>query len=430
MTIRFKRRGDGCLLLYAPSHSIEQVLAKLHVYFDDDGQIVRYDPDTIPDELQQLGISPRGEATATIKRTFTFLQRDLVDDECDEYTLAFAFAHLDTDDAGYFRIPARIFDCAKDVLIAKDVKLDYRLFCVGYERRTSVIKKIACILSDGEPEIIIAGDAENAIPLEAYQQLLNRFPTTTNLERYGEALISEYIQEYLEPREDYGVRYRNSQRRTNATTMDFALGSPSLDSDRIVLLRAAYDQLSELLERGESVPEEVWQQGILRILPVLFPQYVAVIPKARIEDRLASTHREIDFLLIDASGNADVLEIKKAFSESSLLRRTPYRDNMIPARELSGSVMQIEKYIHLLMIWGQDGERELTRRHSSLLPPEMGIKFVNPRGLLLMGNCEFVDGERRDFDLIRRQYAHIADIITYPDLLLRPKRMMAAIEEE
>lgn len=60
----------------------------------------------------------------------------------------------------------------------------------------------------------------------------------------------------------------------------------------------------------------------------------------------------------------------------------------------------------------------------------MGIKLVSPRGLLLMGNCEFVDGERRDFDLNRRQYAHIADIITYLDPLLRLKRMMAAIEEE
>ena len=212
--------------------------------------------------------------------------------------------------------------------------------------------------------------------------------------------------------------------------IDFALGSPSLDSDRIVLLRAAHDQLSELLQRGESVPEEAWQQGILRILPVLFPQYVAVIPKARIEDRLASARREIDFMLVDASGNADVLEIKKAFSKNSLLRRTPYRDNMIPARELSGGVMQIEKYIHLLMVWGQDGERALTQRYSRLLPPDMGIKFVNPRGLLLMGNCEFEDGERRDFDLIRRQYAHIADIITYPDLLHRLKRMIEAIEKE
>ena len=130
---------------------------------------------------------------------------------------------------------------------------------------------------------------------------------------------------------------------------------------------------------------------------------------------------------MDASGNADVLEIKKAFDKHNLLMQTSYRDNKVPARELSGGIMQIEKYIHLLLNWGREGETALTRDHSDLLPDGLEIRFVNPRGILLTGNCEFDETEQRDFDLIRRQYSHVADIITYPDLLHRLERMIESI---
>lgn len=56
------------------------------------------------------------------------------------------------------------------------------------------------------------------------------------------------------------------------------------------------------------------------------------------------------------------------------------------------------------------------------------MRFVNPRGLLLMGSCEFDMDEQRDFDLIRRQYSHIADIITCLDLLSQLERMLEAVE--
>lgn len=341
-------------------------------------------------------------------------------------TLVFKFAALDEANPGYFRVNGRVFDCEQDILLATNLRLDWRLFCVGYERRTSVIKRIASMLNDSEAFIAIGGDDERAIPEEAFKELLDGFPTTATLKRYGDAQIESYIQDYLSLKKDYGAQYRRSleRRRTKAC---FKLGSPAIDANRIAVLREAVNQLHDLLNRGEAVPEESWQRGILCILPVLFPQYVAVIPKAIIKDTFAGKKREVDFLLVDASGSADVLEIKKAFDKRNLLMRAPYRDNKVPARELSGGIMQIEKYIHLLLNWGREGEAALTRNHSDLLPDGLAIRFVNPRGILLMGNCEFDETEQRDFDLVRRQYSHVADIITYPDLLHRLERMIEAL---
>ena len=64
------------------------------------------------------------------------------------------------------------------------------------------------------------------------------------------------------------------------------------------------------------------------------------------------------------------------------------------------------------------------------IPDDLNIRFLNPRGLLLIGGCELDEDEQRDFDLIRHQYAHVADVITYNDLLQRLDRMLAAVGAE
>lgn len=426
MSIRFIEDGRGLLFRYEPIDFAIDICAKLCVGFDDLGSVVRYTPETLPAELKQKRSLLQDDASVTIKRVFTFRQDDLVDEMCENEIFVFRFASPDPENPDYLRVPGRVFSCKQDVLLSVGMRIDWRLFCVGYERRTSVIKRISSVLDKTETLIVIGGKKDGAIPEETFKELLNSFPTTVTLERYGEALIESYIQDYLSLKEDYGARYRRSAQR-RCMSVNLRLGSPSIDVGRLATLHEALDLLRVLLDGGKAVPEESWQQAILKILPVIFPQYVAVIPKVEIKDTLMNKKRVIDFLLVDASGNVDVLEIKKAFDKRNLLMQNPYRENKVPARELSGGIMQIEKYIHLLLNWGQRGERTLTGRYSSFLPKGLEIKFVNPRGLLLMGNCEFNDAEQRDFDLVRRQYSHVADIITYPDFLHRLERMIEAI---
>lgn len=57
--------------------------------------------------------------------------------------------------------------------------------------------------------------------------------------------------------------------------------------------------------------------------------------------------KSLDFLLIDSNGNTDIIEIKKPF-ENAIMTKGVYRDNFIPLRELSGTVMQVEKYVYYL----------------------------------------------------------------------------------
>lgn len=64
-----------------------------------------------------------------------------------------------------------------------------------------------------------------------------------------------------------------------------------------------------------------------------------------------------------------------------------------------------------------------------MLPPAVEIQVVNPQGVLMLGRSnEFNKQQQQDFELIKRQYKHVADIMTYDDLAMRLKNIISAIE--
>ena len=70
--------------------------------------------------------------------------------------------------------------------------------------------------------------------------------------------------------------------------------------------------------------------------------------------------------------------------------------------------------------WGKKGEEILTKRYASRLPPNFKVRVVNPCGLIIMGrDRDMTPQQRQDFEVVRRHYKHIADIVTYDDLLRR-----------
>ena len=173
-----------------------------------------------------------------------------------------------------------------------------------------------------------------------------------------------------------------------------------------------------MLREEGTYAESVWQQQILQIILLLNPKYIKALGNVRIAGD-GNEKRFVDMLLIDVAGNVDVIEIKKPF-DSSIVTETVYRDNHIPLRELSGSVMQVEKYIYRLNRWGSAGEKALTERHAGDLPHDFKIRITNPSGIIIMGRDKnLTPAQRGDFEFVRRKYKSIVDIITYDDLIRR-----------
>ncbi len=82
--------------------------------------------------------------------------------------------------------------------------------------------------------------------------------------------------------------------------------------------------------------------------------------------------------------------------------------------------MQIEKYIYYLNRWSLEGEFFLSKRYKTQLPEGFEIKIANPNGLIIMGRENNLSSQQKnDFEVVKRKYKNIVDIITYDNLLER-----------
>ena len=191
--------------------------------------------------------------------------------------------------------------------------------------------------------------------------------------------------------------------------------------------KAIYEKLITMLDSENNYNEKQWQAEIIQIILLIFPKYLHAFDEVTITDT-QNRSRRLDYLLVDSTGNIDIVEIKKPFNSSIVTKRT-YRDNYIPMRELSGTVMQIEKYIFYLNKWGKKGEERLTDEFKEKIPQNFNIQITNPSGIIIMGREIGLSKEQLlDFEVIKRKYKNVVDIITYDDLLNRLRLMIEKLK--
>lgn len=420
------------------------------------GVTLEYEPEFGGESWVTRELDEQGEVT--LSRVFTFQRADLVaEDEDSAPTSGGAdtdnedededdiFANVEEEPVyrfrfaatkgGYHHIPGRVLGLDEDVLIvAEGLKLERKVFIA--ERNISIFGRIAKLKQDAAP-IVIGGGREGSIPLEAFRELLERFPNSMEVDRYAAARIETILGEFFDGARSARENYERYLDRRYAGASVRALQQDELlraEIDKFIYLRGL---LSDWLARATTYSEKEWQKMVVNVILLLFPKYVAVLENVRIADFYSNPgkrkNRFIDLCVIDANGNIDVIEIKKPFDDV-LLSRGLYRGNGVPTKELSGTIMQAEKYLFHLSKWGVEGERELSSRHGASLPAGLQIRVTNPKALLLLGrdrrpdgNAALTDAQSFDLELIKRKYANVMDIVTYDDLLRRFDRIIASL---
>jgi hypothetical protein len=187
---------------------------------------------------------------------------------------------------------------------------------------------------------------------------------------------------------DFRAQYESylSRRKSVVSTSKFHLEELfQAELSKFVLIR---DTIRQWLASSDGRTEKEWQQMILKFILLIFPKYIAVLENVQIDDHYSkpgsTSARLIDIALVDANGNLDVIEIKRPFDDV-LLSRTLYRDNFVLSKDLSGTIMQAEKYLFHLSKWGVAGETKLTKTYNGHLPSGMSIRITNPKALLILG---------------------------------------------
>lgn len=195
-----------------------------------------------------------------------------------------------------------------------------------------------------------------------------------------------------------------------------------------VVFQNAFETMQEMLEQPEAYSESHWQEMVCEIIRIVYPKYV-VAKREQFIGTDGRHNKKPDFILVDSAGFVDVLEIKKPNGQR-LLTRTEYRNNYIADRDLSGAILQIEKYIYCLSHNSKGLEDKLHKGLQQDLPPGLKIQITNPQGMLLMGRSnELTKDQIFDLEIIKRQHKNIVDLMTYDDLMSRLENIMAQLKD-
>lgn len=321
----------------------------------------------------------------------------------------------------YYKIDKTVFGLKNNFHFHKDVHLSEKHFIA--KTNISLLYQIDQNISQ---DIFIGGEREDILPYKSFVELTKVFPTTHEIKLYRQAKVTAILKEYFDNIQDKELSYHSYVGKK--TPVYKSNLRKTFQEAEIKKYEVLHDRLNTMLNNEVKYSEPQWQEEIIQIILLLFPKYIAVFDEVRFEDMYNNKIRRLDYGLIDFMGNLDLIEIKIPF-EKSIVSVRQYRENHIPNRDLSGAIMQIEKYIYYLNKTGIRGERTLTKKYKDRLPSDLEIKITNPNGMIIMGRDKNLDKQQlADFEIIKRKYKNIIDIFTYDDILRRMEIMLKQLK--
>ena len=362
--------------------------------------------------------------TIRIKNTF-LLSKEYLRSETDEETIQFL---IGKEEGSYIRINSEVFETSHNFFFDKNIKFKPSIF-VAY-RNISILKKIDELITK---DFYIGGEWEKkkGISLEMFNKLLDLFPKTTELNKYADNRIASILKEFFPECDRYEKIFDSFINKKDLTLKKICNTKPSNANLQIeyAQFKSVFSQLNEMLSSSVTIAEPKWQNQIKDIICLLYPQYIYSSREIEFYG-IDAYNKKPDFILVDSNGYIDILEIKKP-DVQLLTEQASYRHNYIPVRELAGAVQQIEKYIFCLNSLDTSKQRVIEKLKSDPVLKDIDVEVVNPQGMLILGRSnDFNSQQKRDFELIKRQYKNIADIMTYDDLLHRLQNIISSLEKK
>lgn len=279
----------------------------------------------------------------------------------------------------------------------------------------------AIVMNDSLPYL---KTVKNILPFSIFEELIKKFPTVTETYYYRLKAMDSIIGEFFDDLPDYLSKYEAYVSKHRKLVLEKPIYPQALEGS-ILQLEGIETELKALLA-DSSLSELEWQKRIANLILLLYPKYLVALTGVQIKD-IDGNNRQLDFLLVDNEGNGDVLEIKKPFADEVMSNLT-YRDNYYPKRELSGAVIQCEKYLYYLTGNKALNEKLINEKESENLKG-LTVHITNPESLILVGRSNaFNAKQRQDFEIFRRCHKNITEILTYDDLLARVTNSLAFLK--
>lgn len=382
--------------------------------------------------------------TATIRKIFTVTKEDLrlskteyyYKDELDNIDILdlidksqiedveFTIGNLENE---YYLLDNNILTFDNNVYLHQDLKITNKTFLANSD--INILRKIDNISEKdifiGEMSVYDNLHHEFTIPAADFYKLIESFPNTTEVTKYNNMRITQVIGNYLGLKRDYVYDYEQYMNKKHSNSiLNSKIDSTEIDKtiyeNEYQKYKFIHQKLQNMLLHESEYSEDDWQQEIAKILTLVFPKYLSFLDEVTILTE--EGNKRLDFIFIDTQGNIDVAEIKKSYNVSVLAKsnKKSTRNNYVPSRDLTIAIMQIEKYIYHLNRTGLKSETKIYNEFLKKKHIDMPIKIRNTQGIIILGRSNKLNDEQRsDYEVIKRQYKHIADILTYDDLLNR-----------
>lgn len=356
---------------------------------------------------------------------FKFKHEDLIGHDSKEYSFVlFKIADLITiGDKRYYQIKRQILEINYDLFFEESCDISVDSFFT--QRKSSIFKIIDEIGVDDK--LVIGGATENSISEEEYKRILKSLPSGHELYLYDRARVFATLKNYFTAEKDKEYQFnRYVEKKLLSGNAQKSIDFRKIDIERYEYL---LKHLKYMLDNEAEYQEPAWQKEILKIIKIIFPKYVIAIRETKILKGIAKKDKHVDILLGDVNGHVDIIEIKKPYG-IELLRKNPYRDNYIPSLALQGAVMQAEKYIFYLMKNGKAAEVSLDKQAEKERTKDYHFKIINPKSIIIMGKTSGLNSEQKDdFEVIKRKYANVLDIISYEDLIHRLEMVIEMLKK-
>lgn len=327
----------------------------------------------------------------------------------------------------YFRLKSTIFDINHNFYFSTDFNFQIGTF-LAFDK-ISIINKIDEIITE---DIYVGGEIgeKKGLTNGAYEILVKNFPNKAETFKYQHQRISVLLKEFLPLKKDFEGEYDKYIQRKNKRLKTYNKSSNNLKNINLEIeiqqFSNALKELKWMLDNMDAYDEHIWQEKIQGIIQLLYPKYI-LYDKEHTFKGIDGNYKRPDFLLVDASGFVDILELKKP-TTPILTKQASYRNNYVPVKDLSGSIQQIQKYIYCLTKL-DDKTDEFFVNLRAKLPEKVIPTVLNPQGILLIGrSSQFNEQQIQDFEIIKRQYKNVADILTYDDLVLRLENVVNGLK--
>lgn len=402
--ITFEIKNNALIGIYTPAYNFDEIIKK----------------------IQKDGI--------TIKNTFHITKDNFVKSNNEyEESIEFSVGNIE---GNYIHFNKNVLNINYDIYFDKDIKIttNFVKYFIAYND-ISIFRSIINIIKS---DIYIDNIHQNIdsplhLPFEVFKSLVSSFPNSTELKKYSQVRISHLLIEYFDNLDNIKINYEDYLRKKESTLNLNKFSNINLNIIKLDLLKLSKLQLSTMLENSEQYSEHDWQEKIKNILCVIFPKYLYALREVNIGE-LNGNEKYPDYVLLDSNGYIDIMEIKKP-GVVQVMRTSPIRNNFVPQKIFTDIIIQASKYILALNKNMEKSKKNIFEKLNNTFPTHgillEDIKINNPKGIVLFGRSNNLTKEQQDdFELIKRQYKDITDIMTYDELLTRINNLIKSLENQ